>query len=302
MKMIDPIFYATPVFIVLILAEIIISVKNEEHLYEAKDFMSSLGLAIGASIITTFSKVITLGIFVFLYETTKEIRLQLLGYESLGWAWWVWGLAIIGDDFSFYWYHRLSHTIRFLWAAHVVHHSSVYFNLGSGIRNGWTTTFYKPVFWLWLLLLGFHPVMVATCIAINSIYQFFLHTKKVPALGVLEYVFNTPQLHQVHHSCNLRYLDKNHGGILIVWDRLFGTYEPCPDTATLKFGLPKGPDSHNLFAIVLYEYKSILEDVKNVRSRKEKLKYIFYPPGWSHDGSTQTAKQLQQEWESRQNK
>ena len=293
MKMIDPLVYASPVFIVFILAEIIVSVKNEEHLYEVKDFISSLSLAAGASLITIFTKIITLSIFIFIYESTRVVRVQVLGYETLGWAWWVWILAILGDDLNFYWYHRLSHTIRILWAAHVVHHSSVHFNLGSALRNGWTTTFYKPIFWLWMPLLGFHPVMVATCIAINSIYQFFLHTKKVSSLGILEHIFNTPHLHQVHHSCNMIYLDKNHGGILIIWDKLFGTYQQCQDLSILKFGLPKGPDTYNPIKIVLYEYSHMLNDIKNVSGWKEKLKYIFYPPGWSHNGSTQTASQLQ---------
>jgi sterol desaturase/sphingolipid hydroxylase (fatty acid hydroxylase superfamily) len=291
--MIDPIVYALPVFLVLIVAEIIISIKHEEHLYEVKDFKSSLYLAFGASVITSATKVFILGLFYFLYESFKEFRMQIFGYESLGWAWWVWLLAFVGDDFNFYWYHRLSHSIRFLWAAHVVHHSSKYFNLGSGIRNGWTTMFYKPLFWLWMPLLGFHPLMVATAISINSIYQFFLHSKKVPYLGFIEHIFNTPKLHQVHHSSDMQYLDKNHGGILIIWDKLFGTFEREPDTDSLTFGLPKGPDSYNPFKVVFYEYNNIWNDIKKVTAWKTKLKYVFYAPGWSHDGSTKTAKQLQ---------
>ena len=293
MKMIDPIVYATPVFLILILVEIVISVRENESVYQAKDLLTSVYLSIGASLITTFTKIAMLALFIYLHESLSALRQQWLGYSSLPWTGWIWALAMLGDDFNFYWYHRFSHTIRVLWAAHVVHHSSGYFNLGSGIRNGWTTTFYKPLLWIWMPIVGFPPVMVATAMAINSIYQFFLHTKKVPPLGWLEEVFNTPQLHQVHHSCNRQYLDKNYGGILIIWDKLFGTFERCETVSTLQFGLPDGPASSNPFKVVCSEYIKIWRDVKKVSSRKQKVKYVLYPPGWSHDNSTKTAKQLQ---------
>lgn len=230
--------------------------------------------------------------FYFLFELFKPLRLALLGYEYLGWAWYVWILCQLCDDFSYYWYHRLSHTVRVLWAAHIVHHSSEYFNLGSGVRNGWFTLFYKPLFWVWLPIIGFHPIMVATCLGIQAIYQFHLHTQAVPKLGFLEKFMNTPTQHQVHHSQNLAYLDKNHGGFLNIFDRLFGSFLPLMPEIPPRFGVIHPPKSHNPLQIVSHEYRNIWADVKKAPTIKSKLMYIFGPPGWSHDGSTQTVKQI----------
>src|SRR5690606_14912955 len=163
-------------------------------------------------------KVVALGVFIVIFNLFKEIRIQYLGYESFGWAWYVWVVCLLCDDFNFYWHHRLSHTIRLLWAAHIPHHNADTFNLTVSIRNGWFITFYKPIFWLWMAAIGFEPVMIATCLVINAAYQFFLHTQHVPKLPWYGAVFNTPYDHVVHHSSNVEYMDKNHGGILIIWD------------------------------------------------------------------------------------
>ena len=293
MEFVNLIPYSIPLGVFLIATEVFISVRYDEHLYDWKDSAASAVMGLVATLLGIVTKAATLGFFYIFYELFKSLRIECFGYESLGWAWWVWALAILGDDHNFYWHHRFSHTIRVLWAAHVVHHSSERFNLGTSFRNGWVIFFYKPILWIWMPAIGFHPVMVLTAISINSMYQFFLHSKKVPHLGILEEIFNTPQLRQLHHSSNVAFLDKNHGGILI-WDKLFGTYlDSRKYSEERKFGVLTPLNSYNPMVIFAHEYNNIWKDIKNAPTFIDKLKYIFYPPGWSHDNSRLTAKQMQ---------
>ncbi len=273
----------------------VIEFFTARHLYHLKESVSSFVIATVAVFIAAFTKMWALGVFILVFEFFKELRMELVGYESFGWAWYVWIIAIIADDFSFYWHHRLSHTIRILWAAHVPHHNAETFNLTVSLRNGWFITLYKPVFWLWLPLLGFEPIMVASCLIINGAYQLFLHTQLVPSLGWFEKVFNTPYIHRVHHSCNIEYLDRNHGGMLIIWDKLFGTYQDVIPDMKPKYGVLKGPDSLNPITANTHEFVSIWKDVLSTSNWGEKLKYIFYPPGWSPNSDSMTSKDLQEE-------
>jgi sterol desaturase/sphingolipid hydroxylase (fatty acid hydroxylase superfamily) len=265
------------------------------HLFDVKESLSGFAIAAGASFVAFFTKVIAFGVFVFFFEFLKDFRIEYLGYESFGFAWYVWIFAIIADDLSFYWHHRLSHTIRLLWAAHVPHHSAKSFNFTIGIRNGWFVTLYKPIFWLWMAFLGFEPAMIATALIINGIYQFFLHTQLIPSLGWYEKIFNTPYIHQVHHSSNVEYLDKNHGGIFIIWDKIFGTFQDVDSKINPKYGILKDPNTYNPILLNTHEFSSIWKDVLRAPSWKDKFKYILYPPGWSHDNSSKTASELQQE-------
>ncbi len=163
-----------PVFTLLILVEVYISYRENRELYTFKDSVASTWVGVGAAFFNTFTKAYQVGLFFLFYNLFEPLRIKYLGYDYLGWTWWVWLLCFIGDDFNFYWHHRFCHTIRLFWAAHVVHHSSEKFNLGTSFRNGWTIFLYKPIYWIWLPILGFNPVMVALCMSFNSIYQFFL--------------------------------------------------------------------------------------------------------------------------------
>lgn len=283
--------YLYPLIVVLIVLEYL----NARHLFNIKESLSGIVIAIGASVIAVFTKAVALGVFFVVFELFKPLRVELLGIETFGWAWYVWIFAIIGDDFNFYWHHRFSHTIRLLWAAHLPHHSAKTYNLSIGIRNGWFITLYKPIFWLWMPVFGFEPVMVATALVINAAYQFFLHTQLVGSLGWFEKVFNTPWVHQVHHSCNTAYLDKNHGGILIIWDKIFGTFQDQIKGVKTKYGILKDPNTYNPVTHNLFEFNNIIRDVKNANNWKDRFMYIFGPPGWSPDDSSKTAKQMQLE-------
>jgi sterol desaturase/sphingolipid hydroxylase (fatty acid hydroxylase superfamily) len=292
----DPKVYLVPLGMALILLEAVLSARHDEHLYEWRDSAASAGMGLVATLLGIATKAGTLAVFYVVFTALSPVRQRWLGYDALSAASAVvWVLVILGDDLSFYWHHRLSHTVRVLWAAHVVHHSSQHFNLGTAFRNGWVIFFYKPIFWLWLPALGFPPVMVVLAMSINSLYQFFLHSQKIPHLGWAEKVFNTPQLHQVHHSCNHAFLDKNHGGILIVWDRLFGTYLDSRHPEVRQFGVLSPPASFHPWTIFAHEFQHLGHDVRQAASWSDKLKYVFYPPGWAPNNSGQTARQLQQQ-------
>lgn len=293
MDVTNPLLYAVPFFVFFIVLEIAISVKHDKHLYYWNDFFASVSMGFGATILATLTKAISIGSFFLLFELFKPLRIEWLGYESFGWAWYVWIICQLLDDHNYYWYHRLSHTVRVLWAAHIVHHSSEYFNLGSGIRNGWVTLVYKEIFWLWMPIVGFEPIMVATCLGIQAVWQFHLHTKSIPSMGFLEKFLNTPRQHRVHHARNYEYLDKNHGGFLNIFDRLYGSYLDLDENIETKYGVLKPPQSFNPIVIVSHEYVNIWKDVKSSNNWKDRLMYIFGPPGWSPDGSTLTVRELQ---------
>ena len=283
--------YIFPVLLVIMLIEYLIA-RDKYHL---KDSLAGFGIAIGAALIAFTTKAYAVSVFFIVFELTEPLRQELLGYSTLGWTWWAWVLCILGDDFNFYWHHRLSHTVRLLWAAHVPHHSSNNFNFAVSIRNGWFITFYKPIFWLWMAAIGFEPYMIGSALIINATFQYFLHTQTVKSLGWIGKVINNPYVHQVHHSSNREYLDKNHGGIFLIWDHVFGTYQDVIKDVEPKYGILKDPKTYNPVMLNLHEFRDIFQDVRKAKSLKEALMYIFGPPGWSPDGSTQTARQIQRE-------
>ena len=209
---------------------------------------------------------------------------------------------MLADDFTYYWFHRANHEIRILWAAHIVHHSSDNFNLGTAIRNGWFTILYKPLFYMWMPAIGFPPEMVIVCLGIEALWQFQLHSQYIPKMGFLEKILNTHTMHQVHHAQNVEYLDKNHGGFLNVFDKLFGTWKEYDEEIEVKYGVIHAPNSYNPIVILTHEFKDIWNDVKKVDKLSHKLMYIFGPPGWSHDGSTMTVKQQQAEFKEHKKK
>ncbi|MCY7349667.1 MAG: sterol desaturase family protein [Cytophagaceae bacterium] len=281
----DLIYYAIPGFVLLLTAEVLWARHKQADWYDTRDAATSLAMGIGNVITGLVSKLLVLGAFWLVWE----IRLL-----DLGFAWWVWVLAFFADDFSYYWFHRMSHQIRYFWASHVVHHSSQKYNLATALRQTWTGNLSGSfIFWLWMPLLGFHPVIVVTMQAASLIYQFWIHTEAVGKLGPLEWVLNTPSHHRVHHSSELKYLDKNHAGVLIIWDRWFGTFQQEQNRPI--YGLTKNLDTHNPVKVAFYEWAGIARDVRRAGSLKHAFFYLFGPPGWSHDGSRKTTRQLREE-------
>ena len=297
----NPLVYGVPCFLGLIALEYTYSkTHKKKDLYEKKDLMASLGMGIGSAIIAPLIKTISaIVIFNLVYELFNPIvngvRMNIMGWESFGYAWYVWIFCQLLDDFSYYWFHRQNHNVRFLWAAHIVHHSSDNFNLGTAVRNGWFTLFYKPFFYVWIVMIGFPPAMLLFCLGLESLWQFQLHTQYVKKLGFFDKFLNTHTMHQVHHARNIEYMDKNHGGILNIFDRVFGTWKELDDEVDIEYGVSTPPNSYNIFIILTHEYKNIWEDMKKSKQWKHKFMYVFGPPGWSHDGSTLTIKQIRNE-------
>lgn len=294
----NPLIYGVPCFLGLILVELTYSKSHGDHkLYDWKDLGSSLFLGIGSAVLAPLIKTITvILLFTYVYEVFNPeingVRQNIFGWESFGYAWYVWILCQIADDFSYYWFHRQNHMVRFFWAAHIVHHSSDNFNLGTAVRNGWFTIFYKPLFYVWIVAIGFPPEMLVVCLGIEALWQFQLHSQYIPKLGIIDLIFNTHTHHQVHHAKNLEYMDKNHGGFLNVFDRIFGTYKELDESIDIEYGVTHPPNSFNPFVILTHEYKDIWRDMKKSKNWKHKFMYAFGPPGWSHDGSTQTIAQV----------
>jgi sterol desaturase/sphingolipid hydroxylase (fatty acid hydroxylase superfamily) len=300
-ELINPLVWGVPCFIALVLLELVYSKSHDnDKLYDWKDLFASGTMGLVAVLITPFIKIVSSAtIFYLVYELfnpeVNGIRMNILGYESFGWVWYIWLICQFLDDFTYYWLHRFNHTVRFMWAAHIVHHSSNHYNLGTGLRNGWFTLLYKPFFYMWLPAIGFHPEMVLVCLGIEALWQFQLHTKYVPKMGFLEKFLNMHTQHQVHHARNLPYLDKNHGGYLNMFDKLFGSWKELDEGLEIEYGVVHEPNSHNPLIIVSHEYKNIWNDIKGSKNLYEVFKYVFGEPGWSPDGSTLTVKQLQKE-------
>ena len=215
----DLILYAIPIFATTVIIEGIIISRKKPGSYLVKDAATSLTMGLGNVAIGFISKLMVAFVITFIYE---NIRITTLPF-----AWWTWLLILFADDFCYYWAHRLGHESRLFWASHVVHHSSERYNLSTALRQTWTGGFFTFIFYLILPALGFHPVMIFTQMAISLLYQYWIHTELIDKLPRwFEAVMNTPSHHRVHHGSNPIYLDKNYAGIFIIWDKIFGTFQP----------------------------------------------------------------------------
>jgi sterol desaturase/sphingolipid hydroxylase (fatty acid hydroxylase superfamily) len=266
---------AIPGFLLLLLVEVIAAAWMHQDLFEWKDTVASLTMGIGNVVIGLFTKVLLFASYSFVHR---------FAIFHIGYQWWAWVLLFFAEDFTYYVFHRTSHECRFFWASHVVHHSSQHYNLGTALRQTWTGGIsFSFVFWLWLPLIGFAPIMVMTMQAISLLYQFWIHTELIRSLGPLEAFFNTPSHHRVHHASNLRYLDRNHAGTLIIWDRVFGTFEPEDEAEPLVYGLTKNINTYNPVRIAFHEWIDIARDLRSARNWNEIWHFVFGRPGWKYE-------------------
>lgn len=275
---------AIPFFVGFVLLEIILTAWRRIPTYQAKDALSSIGMGLGNVAVGIFSKGLIFGAYSFVYQ---------FRVFDLEFSWWYWLLLFLGDDFSYYWFHRSSHSIRYFWASHIVHHSSQNYNLATALRQTWTGGITGSfVFYLWMPLLGFHPIAILFMHSISLLYQFWIHTELIDRMPRwFEFIFNTPSHHRVHHSSDVKYLDRNHAGILIIWDRMFGTF--VEEEEHPNYGLTKNISSFNPLYIATHEWIDILKDIR--KNPRYTWQYLFGPPGWSHDGSRKTSAQLRAE-------
>ena len=284
----SPTEYAVPGFVALVLIEMLWARRARRDAYEPRDTLTSLALGLGS----TVSALLFGGVFVALYMGLWEFRLF-----DVPWTWWAFALCFVLDDLKYYWVHRFGHRVRWFWASHVNHHSSQHYNLSTALRQTWTGFLTLGfVFALPLVLLGFHPAMIAICGGFNLIYQFWIHTEAIDRMPRwFEAVMNTPSHHRVHHATNPRYLDRNYAGVFIVWDKLFGTFEPEVRGEKIRYGIVKQLGSFNLLWAVFHEWIGIAQDMWRA-PWKHKLSYLLREPGWTHDGSRQTSDQIRSDW------
>lgn len=283
----DPVLFAVPFFLLLLTIEWT-AARKLEHLDAAAPQAGSGRPARGsylardarASILMGLVSVATMGAWKFV---------GLLGYAALyayvaPWHlsprnWYTWVIALVGVDVLFYAYHRIAHRVRLIWATHQAHHSSRYFNFATALRQKWNNSG-ELIMWIPLPLLGIPPWMVFTSFSISLVYQFWIHTERIGTLPrPIEFLFNTPSHHRVHHGTDPEYLDRNYGGILIIWDRLFGTFQP--ELFRPHYGLTKPVNSFNIWTLETHEYVAIARDVRSARRWRDRLGYIFGPPGWA---------------------
>lgn len=287
----DLIHWAIPFFILTLIIEIIVDTREKNNSYETKDAITSITMGLGNVFLGLLSKGLVFGAFILIYD---HIRLFTIPF-----TWWAWVLILFAEDLTYYWFHRISHESRFFWASHVVHHSSQRYNLGTALRQTWTGSFVSFIFWLPLPLLGFHPVMILAQMSISLLYQYWIHTELIKKLpNWFEFIFNTPSHHRVHHATNPQYLDRNHAGIFIIWDRLFGTYEP--EVEKPIYGLTKNIGSFNPLYVAFHEWIDMFKDVFTSKATiGKRLLYLIKPPGWRHDGTSLLANDIRKEWEEK---
>ena len=272
--MVNAIVYAVPVFVLVLILEAVsyrFLPDDDERGFEVRDTATSLSMGIGSLVVGLPWKAVVLVAYAGLY-TVAPWQLPVD-------AWWVWVALFLADDVAYYWFHRLHHEMRVLWASHVVHHSSQFYNFSTALRQSWTPMTSLP-FWLPLALLGFPPWMILLQQAISLIYQFFLHTERVDRLWrPIEWVFNTPSHHRVHHASNAGYLDRNYAGILIVWDRLFGSFQAEGERPV--YGLTKNISTYNPVRVAFGEYAALWQDVRGATSWRHRVGYLVRHPGWA---------------------
>ena len=284
----NPVDLAVPGFVLLVLLEMVWAWRKSPNSYEPRDTLTSLAMGLGSTVAGLLTAGFVGGAFLAVYEH----RLF-----EIGWVWWAWIACFVLDDLAYYWFHRTAHRVRWFWASHVNHHSSQHYNLSTALRQTWTGTIaFGFIFRLPLLLIGFPPAMILFCAGLNLIYQFWFHTEAIDKCPRwFEAVFNTPSHHRVHHATNPLYLDRNYAGVFIVWDRMFGTFQPELADQRPHYGIVKQLGSFNLLWVAFHEWIGIARDVWNA-PWGSKLGYLWRPPGWSHDASRDTSDAIRQRW------
>lgn len=284
--------FSTPLYVIVIGLEVMLSHLRKQETYTFKDTAQNIYLMLLNGGVDLLFRSIYIGIILFFFYNQRII-------EPIQNPWMYWLCLLLFEDFMYYWLHRVDHECRFFWATHFTHHSSSKFNLTVGFRSSVFEPLYRFVYFIPIAWLGFNPLDIAFMYSVTQIWGILIHTEKINKLGFLEHILVTPSHHRVHHGSNTKYLDKNMGMFLIIWDKWFGTFQPelsADAYQPIKYGLTKPIEKENAINIVTHEWENIWRDVheKNT-SLKQKLHYIFGPPGWSHDGSRKTSKQLRKE-------
>jgi sterol desaturase/sphingolipid hydroxylase (fatty acid hydroxylase superfamily) len=259
-----------PIVLAMIFVEILISNWQQKNYYQTQDTLCTIGLLAGNIIVAFSIKGLILALHFYLYQYKI---FELSGMLPL-WLFWI--LTFVVIDLVFYIYHRMSHRIRFLWAIHLSHHSSEEMNFAVSFRQAWFGPISKIPFFMVLPLLGFDPTIIAAAGVISTLWGIVGHTQIIGKLGFIEWVFNTPSHHRVHHGSNKQYIDKNYGNLLIIWDRMFGTFEP--EEEPVKFGLVNNVNTYNPAKITFMAWSSMIDDIKKKKNLSEMFSTIMEPP------------------------
>lgn len=276
----NPIVLSIPIFFILMGIELLIERISHQKLYRLNDTVANLSCGITSQVSGLFMRVLAIGVYVVLYENFALFTLTP--------NWFYWLMLFLLADMAYYWAHRMSHEINLFWGGHVVHHQSEEYNLSVALRQSsfqvvWTFAFSLP-----LAIIGFDPIHFALISAVITLYQFWIHTELINKMGWFEYIFNTPSHHRVHHGRNPKYIDKNHAGTLIIWDKIFGTFQEEEERPT--YGITKPINSWNPIWANLSHYDDMRKDLARITKWSDKIKYLFMKPGWLPDylGGQQT--------------
>ncbi|HEY5825648.1 MAG TPA: sterol desaturase family protein [Cyclobacteriaceae bacterium] len=269
----NPIVLSIPIFFLLIGIELVVERLSHRQLYRFPDAIANLSCGITSQVSGLFLRVFGIGVYEILYSNFAFFQLEK------NWIYWVSLFFLV--DLAYYWAHRMSHEINLFWGGHVVHHQSEDYNLSVALRQSsfqvvWTFAFNLP-----LALMGFDTLDFALMSALNTLYQFWIHTEAINKMGWFEYIFNTPSHHRVHHGRNPKYIDKNHAGTLIIWDRMFGTFQKEEEKPT--YGITKPINSWNALWANFSHYDTMATELKMIPKWNDKIKYLFKKPGWLPD-------------------
>jgi alkylglycerol monooxygenase len=267
---VNPIILSIPIFFILIGIELVVERFSHQKLYRLPDAIANLSCGITSQLSGLFMRVFAIGIYELVYTNLALFKLER------NWAYWLALFFLV--DLAYYWAHRMSHEINLFWGGHVVHHQSEDYNLSVALRQSsfqvvWTFAFSLP-----LALIGFETLDFALIAAFNTLYQFWIHTETINKMGWFEYIFNTPSHHRVHHGRNPKYIDKNHAGTLIIWDRLFGTFQREEERPT--YGITKPINSWNAVWANFNHYASMAKDLERIPGWRDKVRFLFKKPGW----------------------
>ena len=262
-----------PIFFLLIGVELGYTIYKKLGYYRLNDSLSNLSQGIGSQLVGIFLKTATFFCYLYIYNHWRFYE-----FPSTIWTWLI---LFIGVDFFYYWFHRMSHEVNALWAAHIAHHQSEEYNLTVALRQSWFQGGFSWVFYLPLAFAGFESIMFLTVSAFNTIYQFWIHTRAIGNMGPLEWIINTPSHHRVHHGSNPKYIDKNHAGTLIIWDRIFGTFQK--EEEEVVYGITKPLASWNPIWANFHYWFDLTETAGKSRNFKDKINVFIKPPGWFPD-------------------
>lgn len=266
----DPVVIAIPVYLLLMGIELIFEQFQKTKRYRLNDAITNISCGIGQQVVKVFFQVITIAAYTFIYEKLAFFKVEntTLNYIILFIAW----------DLCYYWAHRMSHEINLFWSGHQVHHQSEEYNLSVALRQSWFQIFFTSFFFWPLALLGFAPKAIVIVAGFNLLYQFWIHTEAIDKMGFLEWFMNTPSHHRVHHGRNPKYIDKNHAGVFIIWDRMFGTFQEEEERPV--YGITNPINSWNPIWVHFSHFQIIGKQLKQTPGLLNKLKVLFYKPGW----------------------